>query len=312
MVYLRLSTLHVMIDNPPDTSVVLTEQDHDYLRVMGKALIGGIISAVGIALVLGLILGRRLGSALDVLINAIRTMTLNGELTQEIPVCSKDEIGQLAAAFNTMNSELTQAHGALSESHDKIQTQAEELKSLSFRDSLTGLYNRRYFDQQAEQAFRQALRYQQSLSIMVGDLDHFKKINDTFSHAVGDEVLRQVARLLEAGTRKSDVVARYGGEEFVVLLPETDLDNAAFVCKNLRRAIASFPWQEIHPQLRVTMSIGVSDDLTGENVKKTVAAADTLLYQAKGEGRNRVVPPPLHFVASEDCGGNEAVQPEVG
>lgn len=269
---------------------ILTVQDHKYLKVMKQALISGILYAGGITLLLGLFLGRRLSLALGVLIDAISTMNLDGELGQEIPVRSRDEIGQLATAFNTMNTKLTGAHAELRESHDQVQRQADELKVLSTRDPLTGLYNRRHFDEQAKVCFHQSLRRQQPLSVVMADLDHFKQINDTFSHAVGDAVLCQVAKLLEAGLRSSDVVARYGGEEFIVLLPDTDLGGAVTLCEKLRCAVASYPWHKLHEGLRVTLSIGISDELSLANVQKIIAAADACLYQAKRAGRNRVVP----------------------
>jgi len=287
MVNGQLALQAVQIGNP-----VLTEQDHKYLQVMRRALISGIICAGIIALLLGLVLGSKLSSALRVLTDAIRTMTFDGEQQRKVAVRSKDEIGELAAAFNAMNRELFQAHGKLRDSHDKVQAQARELKVLSIRDPLTALYNRRHFDQQANHLFKQAVRYRHPLSVMVGDLDHFKQINDNFSHAIGDKVLRQVSRLLEEGTRKSDVVARYGGEEFVVLFPETDLASAARVSEKLRSSIESYPWHELHPDLCVTISIGLGTDLGQENIEKLIALADKNLYQAKHEGRNRVIPPP--------------------
>ena len=271
---------------------VLTDQDLIYLQAMRKALFSGVIAAGAIALLLGLVLGNRLSSSLRILTNAIRTMRLDGQLPQNVAIRSKDEIGDLAAAFNAMNRELCQAHSELRESHDKVQAQARELKKLSIRDPLTSLFNRRHFDQQANHQFTQALRYRHPLAVMVGDLDHFKQINDSFSHAIGDEVLRRVAKLLEEGTRKTDLVARYGGEEFVILFPETDLPSAFRVCEKLRRNIEDHPWQELHPELRVTISIGLGIDQGLENIEKLIALADENLYQAKNDGRNRVIPAP--------------------
>jgi len=107
----------------------------------------------------------------------------------------------------------------LAASHDRIRSQALLLKELSIRDELTGLLNRRHFDEQAATLFAQAVRYKQPLTVVMCDLDRFKQINDRFSHAAGDVVLRHVAEILHSDTRASDVVARYGGEEFVILFP---------------------------------------------------------------------------------------------
>jgi diguanylate cyclase (GGDEF)-like protein len=245
---------------------------------MRQALITGFLAAGTLAALLGLLLGRRMSAALDELAEAIRTMPASGELPQPVPQRSNDEIGDLAAAFNRMGADLMQSHA--------------ELRELSVRDPLTQLYNRRHFDAQAAQLFEQAVRYDHPLTVMVGDLDHFKQINDGFSHAVGDEVLRRVARLLQQHTRKSDLLARYGGEEFVIAFAETGMEQAAQQCETLRRLIENQPWQEIQAGLRVTISMGLNADLSLGSVDRMLSAADTQLYAAKHAGRNRVEPRP--------------------
>ena len=230
-------------------------------------------------MLLGLLFGRRMSAALDELTTAIRTMGTQRTLRQEVPVRSNDEIGVLAAAFNEMSAELTRAHG--------------ELRELSICDPLTGLYNRRHFNEQAAHLYQQALRYNRPLTVMVGDLDHFKQINDNFSHAVGDEVLRRIGTLLREHNRKSDLLARHGGEEFVIAFPETSLAHAASHCEQLRRLIEAAPWHEVHPELRVTMSIGLSDDLASGSIERMLHQADGQLYAAKHAGRNCIQPAPL-------------------
>jgi diguanylate cyclase (GGDEF)-like protein len=131
-------------------------------------------------------------------------------------------------------AELQARYAQLQEQNQTILQQAAMLQEISVRDGLTKLYNRRHFDEQAALLFAGAKRYDQPLTIMLGDIDHFKKVNDQFSHATGDEVLRQVARLLQDNTRASDIVARYGGEEFVLALPQTPLPQAAAFCEKLR------------------------------------------------------------------------------
>ncbi len=255
---------------------VLTEQDRNYLRVMKRALLTGIAAAGVISLLLGLLSGRRLIATLEDLTRAIRKLKMDGELQDEVAVRSSDEIGELARAFNVMNAELNRSHA--------------ELKELSIRDPLTGLFNRRHFDQQAMSVYNQVRRYKRPLSVMVGDLDYFKQINDRFSHAMGDTVLVRVAQILRSGVRRTDLVARYGGEEFVVLFPETAFQDAVRVCEKLRTAIENHPWREIAPELSVTMSMGLCDDLDQGSFEKMLAAADERLYRAKEEGRNRIVP----------------------
>lgn len=280
----------VMLLASPQGEPILTQRDEDYLTAMRKALLTGVGVAVVLALALGLMMARRMSSRLQELTRAIRGMQKNRELPRHVPVHADDEIGELARAFNDMNAELTRAHRELREYAELTATQSAQLKELSIRDPLTGLFNRRHFDEQANSLYQQAVRYGHPLSVMVGDLDFFKQINDQCSHAIGDEVLRQVAALLQAGTRKADLVARYGGEEFVILFPESALAQAVRCCEKLRKSIEAYPWHEVHPQLRVTMSMGLSDTLDAGSVEKMIAEADAYLYQAKHGGRNRVLP----------------------
>jgi two-component system cell cycle response regulator len=269
---------------------VLTEQDREYLTVMRKALAIGILVAGGLAVLLGLLLGRRLSATLRRLTHAIGSMSLEEEVQQELPVRSKDEIGMLTQAFNRMCSSLSQTHAELRKSHDQVQAQAHELRELSIRDSLTNLFNRRHFDAQAQILFNQALRYNHPLAVMIADLDHFKQINDRISHAVGDETLRRVAELILANTRKSDIAARYGGEEFVVVFSESTLEQAVKCCQNLLKRIEHHPWREVHPDLQVTVSMGLCDDIALGSLEKMLHKADERLYEAKKQGRNRVMP----------------------
>jgi two-component system cell cycle response regulator len=254
----------------------LTPQDRAQLHAMRQSLLTGFGVALTLAVVLGLIAGRRLSRTLRALTEAIRVMHTDKEHRQQVPVTSSDELGELADAFNRMNDELSTAH--------------RELRDLSIRDPLTQLFNRRHFDEHAQQVFEQAVRYEQPVTVMIGDLDHFKKINDDYSHAIGDEVLRRTARLLTEATRKSDVVARYGGEEFVIVFPNTDLCQARHCCEQLRASIESHPWHVLHDGLSVTMSIGLSAETAVGSAEKMLGRADENLYLAKSSGRNRIVP----------------------
>ncbi len=187
-----------------------------------------------------------------------------------------------------MSAELARTHAQLQQSHDTIREQAELLKELSIRDDMTGLHNRRFFTEQVTIAYAQAKRYARPLTVMLGDIDFFKRVNDRFSHAVGDEVLRQVAGILATTTRDTDVVARYGGEEFVVAFTETALSDAVVTCERIRRRIEEHDWSAIHRDLRVTMTIGLDDVVRRGSAEQMLAAADERLYQGKQSGRNRV------------------------
>ncbi len=171
----------------------------------------------------------------------------------------------------------------------ELRAQTEVLEKQTREDALTGLYNRRFLNMQLEQEFKRAKRYGNPLSVVMCDIDHFKKINDTFSHQVGDEVLKTLGRIFKAYSRSVDTVARFGGEEFVLVLPETPKEKAVVLCEKLRAAVEHYTWSEIHPQLRVTISFGVSDNVRLGNYEKLLAEADEKLYEAKNSGRNRVV-----------------------
>jgi two-component system cell cycle response regulator len=164
---------------------------------------------------------------------------------------------------------------------------------LSITDALTGAYNRRYLMEQLPRELERCRRYAYPLSVLMCDVDHFKKINDVRGHAAGDEVLQQFAARTQKSIRStSDWVARYGGEEFLVILPETSHDGALQVAEKLRSLISATPFATRNGDCAVTASFGVAS--TGPNgpdislkVDRLIRAADDCLYQSKQEGRNR-------------------------
>lgn len=195
------------------------------------------------------------------------------------------------------NRELARAIESLKEADaeksrllDKLRQQSKELERLARQDPLTRLYNRRYLEENLGREFAASKRYNFPLSIAMVDIDHFKQINDRFSHQVGDDVLRLVAQMLDSNCRGVDFAARYGGEEFALVFPQTDLHGALVACERLRQRVESYDWSTIHPQLKVTVSIGISSDPTLPDHEKLLAAADEQLYAAKRAGRNRVFP----------------------
>lgn len=274
----------------PRGLATLSHADREYLHAMRTALTYGVVSATVLAVLLGILFGNTLSRALRRLTHAFQSMG-EGALSQRVDIKSRDEVGLLAKAFNGMSEELARSRDELEHSHRTITQQAAELEELSIRDFLTDLYNRRYFDEQAERLFEQASRYRHALSVMLGDIDLFKSINDRFTHAVGDEVLKRVADILRESTRNTDLVARYGGEEFVIAFPETPLAQAAELCEKLRFRIETHDWASIHPDLKVTMSMGLGSNADAPGMEAMLRAADTLLYEAKKNGRNRVCHP---------------------
>lgn len=170
----------------------------------------------------------------------------------------------------------------------ELESQSARFEQLAREDGLTGLFNRRYFDALFEQVFDHALKKNTALTVAIADLDHFKQINDEFSHRVGDEVLRRFAWILQQHLRDDDVCARYGGEEFVLLLPGLNASTGRAVCEQIRVAVAAFDWRDLHPDLKVSVSFGLSDRMILNHREKLLSDADAQLYQAKRGGRNRV------------------------
>jgi diguanylate cyclase (GGDEF)-like protein len=271
----------------PEGKVAYSDLDLGYLSAMREALLAGALAGLVLTLILGFLLGTRLNRTLRRLTRAVRAMR-HGYLKQYVEVESNDEIGMLARSFNRMSEKLARQYAELRESKLRIEKLALQLRELSMRDALTQLHNRRYFDEHGSRLFQHAVRYQRPFSVMLADIDHFKQINDRYSHSMGDEVLRRIGEILRTKVRASDLVARYGGEEFVIAFPETDLQQAHETCESLRKRIESYPWQELHPELKVTMSMGLSSDAYVRDIHIMLEAADALLYRAKHEGRNRV------------------------
>ncbi len=171
---------------------------------------------------------------------------------------------------------------------EKLREQATAFALQAREDGLTGLANRRAFDEQLAAEFTRAQRLQHQLCLVLLDVDHFKKINDNWSHLVGDQVLKALAQVLTTFCREIDVAARWGGEEFALLLPETSLTQGVEVCERLRQAIAALDFSAIAPGLRVTASFGVVVNTGLPHYDKLISRADRLLYQAKEQGRNQV------------------------
>jgi diguanylate cyclase (GGDEF)-like protein len=191
------------------------------------------------------------------------------------------ERARLEAAWERSRSD------ALEAEKRQLQLQSEELSRHAHQDALTGLWNRRYIDSRLPALLERTRQAAKPFCMALADLDLFKKINDQFGHAIGDQVLVRTAGLLQASARPADIVARFGGEEFLLVFPELDLAGAADVCEKLREKIAAHEWSQIHKELQVTLSFGVTRAQHCD-VAAALHNADTLLYDAKREGRNRV------------------------
>jgi diguanylate cyclase (GGDEF)-like protein len=163
--------------------------------------------------------------------------------------------------------------------------QSRRLRGMAITDSLTGAFNRRYLELQADRCVQDWARYQRPVSLLLIDVDHFKRVNDKFGHAVGDAVLQQLVTLVQQRIRKMDMLCRFGGEEFVLLLGETTTAKALFVAEQLRGAVER---AKILPEGNMTISVGVCDVTQVQDMEHWFKLADAALYQAKRKGRNRV------------------------
>ena len=170
---------------------------------------------------------------------------------------------------------------------DVVKKSRRKLSTMANEDKLTGLYNRQHFDKLSNAEFNQAKRESRNLSILFIDIDHFKKVNDTYGHDKGDEALRIVAKLIRASCRKSDYVARYGGEEIVVILPKTISQDALQVARDINAIIARQSQHLLGFQLTVSIGVATFPD-DGSTLKQIIKSADRALYRAKDAGRNRV------------------------
>ncbi|WP_434563277.1 diguanylate cyclase [Pseudomonas sp. Z5-35] len=171
----------------------------------------------------------------------------------------------------------------------QIQAANAQLQLLSSTDRLTGLYNRGHWEGSLKSAYARHQRYGNALSLVMLDIDHFKRVNDTYGHQAGDKVIENVARLLHEHVRESDVAGRYGGEEFGVVLSDTDKEGARVFAERLRKAVEELLVQYNGQDIRFTISLGVADLSEPSNDHaELIARADQALYTSKKTGRNRV------------------------
>jgi len=211
---------------------------------------------------------------------------------------SPDEIGIIVKFLLAENAKMQHEAGELKKSLEKSKSQIDNLRShlaeaqeISMRDPLTSLSNRRRFDDSLARELADARQQGTTLSLVLADIDNFKKVNDLFGHTIGDEILKMFARVLQDNVCARDTVSRYGGEEFAVILPETEVENARRITERMRTQLEGMQLavndsgQEIG---RITASFGIAELSLGDNADTLVQRADAKLYQAKCAGRNRV------------------------
>jgi diguanylate cyclase (GGDEF)-like protein len=238
-------------------------------------------------------------------------MVASGDFSQRV-----DFMGEFSESFNRMvaqldrtleelvrsksdlsrtNQDLLKEIAARKETEAALLEGKEALRRLAITDALTGLYNRGHFNELATAEIGRARRYVRPLSVVMCDIDFFKRINDTYGHSMGDRVLKKVAAVAQETIRVDDILARYGGEEFIIMLPETALKEAAVTAERIRKHLAGTIIQAEECEIRITASFGVSDlpEAMDSKPKESVLLevvnnADHALYEAKRAGKNMV------------------------
>jgi two-component system cell cycle response regulator len=271
-------------------SVGLLEQIHDISRRVIDAdrataritrtrsiliTFGAFTAALAISLLVSAALARSVLASVNALRQGAARLAA-GELSHRVALAQRDELGELATAFNAMAEKLEQNQKALYE--------------LAIRDGLTGLYNHHTFYALLADELARAQRFKRPVALLMLDIDHFKRVNDTHGHQAGDAILKGLSELLAQQARAIDRVCRYGGEEIAVILPETDPDAADNIAERLRAAVEAQPFNvNAGTPVHITVSIGVASwSMQGDGADTLVAAADAALYAAKRSGRNRI------------------------
>ena len=220
----------------------------------------------------------------------LTTAALDREETSQpinLPDSKVGEIDLFYRAVERIATSLTEIEDA----HRQARAAQAELRRLASIDELTGVANRRWFTAMASRELERCRRFNHQLSLLMLDIDHFKRVNDTYGHAVGDEVLKAYTRVLEGNLRSVDLLGRLGGEEFAAVLPESDAKAAGFTAERLRAAVEALDFTlEDGTPLRITTSVGIAIVANGEEtLDNLLARADAALYTAKRDGRNKVV-----------------------
>ncbi len=213
------------------------------------------------------------------------TVYVKGDHVELLAGYNIDEFETSARQLLELNVALGETQRELARSKRELERREESIRQLSLTDALTGVGNRRHLDETLAAETVRAHRYPAPLSLLMLDIDHFKRVNDTWGHQAGDRVLQEVGAQLRGLLRQTDTAARLGGEEFVVLMPSTGLEGAMVIAERMRMALEHHVIDNVPP---VTASFGVASLVSGESGPAMLARADSALYAAKHEGRNRV------------------------
>ena len=282
------------------TTHVMSRLENQKFTLLKREALIILLIALGEFLALSYIIVRPVGKITDFLRSNVDK---EGQLVGSIPLVSNDEFGQLAHQFNDLSGQLNEANKKLHskiesadrrllETNQQLKQLNDEFKLLSITDPLTGLFNRRHFDELMENEVSMSNRHGDPNSILLIDIDFFKAINDTYGHYVGDVVLKALTKTLQENIRHTDAICRLGGEEFAILCKRADKVGAMELAEKLRATIENTPMiPESDDELMITISIGVASvpDGNGKTTPKQLYKdVDTALYYSKNNGRNRV------------------------
>jgi diguanylate cyclase (GGDEF)-like protein len=216
----------------------------------------------------------------------------SGDLNVDVPVGGSSEISYLTQVFNHMVSSLRSGQAEISQAHQALIEKNRELHLLSITDGLTGLFNRKHLMDLFDMEMARTRRYKIPFSVLIADIDHFKRINDTYGHLAGDSVLRRIAGTLRGAVRECDHIGRYGGEEFLLILPNSEAAGAMDMAQRIREQIRQVRFYNDGNEISMTISVGVAQCSDAEeSVEAVLGRADSALYQAKNNGRDQVIGP---------------------
>ncbi|MFT4766417.1 MAG: diguanylate cyclase [Oleispira sp.] len=235
-------------------------------------------------------------------VDRIRSFVNSENDLGELGLSISEHLGLIIQTMHTFSSEESHRETELTEQLRHMQLKLDEMEKLAesaqyaieeqrkkaMYDALTGLPNRDAYQQRLEQEVQRVKRYGGKLSLMVCDVDLFKRINDAYGHLAGDKVLKIIAKSLQRNLRSTDFIARFGGEEFVALMPETSTNEAKKVAEKMRRKIEESPFNFKKEPVQITVSFGISEFAEGETADEVFSRADKALYEAKNKGRNRI------------------------
>jgi diguanylate cyclase (GGDEF)-like protein len=290
-----------------DTARIANQLEEQQSSMILREAIMIILIAIGEFLALSYLIVRPV-SIISASLNA--SVDEHGRIqTNAIPITSNDEFGALASQFNNMRAQLNEIHSRLQskieladvklrETNSQLMDQSEELrrmndelKRLAITDPLTGLYNRRQFERLMDTEVATSLRNGDDNSLLIVDVDHFKKINDEFGHKIGDTVLRRLAKIMTENLRATDIICRVGGEEFVAICRSAKMHDASNIGEKLRRTVEDYTFCVNTECIPITVSVGIAtipNEFGIKSAEEFFQCADIALYHSKECGRNRV------------------------